>query len=61
MHWAAHKHTAAEVIFERANAEKENIGLTSWANEEINRSDIEVAKNYLTEQELDALNKNLGF
>ena len=61
MHWAAHKHTAAEVIFERANAEKENIGLTSWAHEEINRSDIEVAKNYLTEQELDALNKNLGF
>ena len=61
MHWAAHKHTAAEVIFERANAEKENIGLTSWAHEEINRSDIEVTKNYLTEQELDALNKNLGF
>ena len=61
MHWAAHKHTAAEVIFERANAEKENIGLTSWAHEEINRSDIEVAKNNLTEQELDALNMNLCF
>ena len=61
MHWVAHKHTAAEVIFERANAEKENMGLTSWAHDEIHRSDIEVAKNYLTEQELDALNKNLGF
>ena len=57
MHWAAHKHTAAEVIYERAYAEKENMGLSSWENDEIRRSDVEVAKNYLTEQELDALNK----
>ena len=57
MHWAAHKHTAAEVIYERADAEKENMGLTSWEHDEISRSDVEVAKNYLTEQELDALNK----
>ena len=57
MHWAAHKHTAAEVIYERADAEKDNMGLTSWANDTIHRSDVEVAKNYLTEQELDALNK----
>ena len=57
MHWAAHKHTAAEVIYERADAEKENMGLTSWEHDEIRRSDVEVAKNYLTEQELDALNK----
>ena len=57
MHWAAHKHTAAEVIYERADAEKENMGLTSWEHDEICRSDVEVAKNYLTEQELDALNK----
>lgn len=57
MHWAAHKHTAAEVIFERADAEKENMGLTSQAHDEIHHSDVEVAKNYLTEQELDALNK----
>ena len=57
MHWAAHKHTAAEVIYERADAEKENMGLTSWMHNEIRRSDVEVAKNYLTEQELDALNK----
>ena len=57
MHWAAHKHTAAEVIYERANAEKENMGLTSWEHNEIRRSDVEVAKNYLTEQELNALNK----
>lgn len=57
MHWAAHKHTAAEVIYEHADAEKENMGLTSWEHNEIRRSDVEVAKNYLTEQELDALNK----
>ena len=57
MHWVAHKHTAAEVIYERADAEKEIMGLTSWEHNEIRRSDVEVAKNYLTEQELDALNK----
>ena len=49
MHWAAHKHTAAEVIYERADAEKENMGLTSWEHDEIRRSDVVVAKNYLTE------------
>lgn len=57
MHWAAHKHTAAEVIYQRADAEKENMGLTSWSGDTIHRSDVEVAKNYLTEVELDALNK----
>ena len=57
MHWAAHKHTAAEVIYQRADAEKENMGLTSWSGDSIHRSDVEVAKNYLSEAELDALNK----
>jgi len=57
MHWAAHKHTAAEVIYQRADAEKENMGLTSWSGDTIHRSDVEVAKNYLSEAELDALNK----
>ena len=57
MHWAAHKHTAAEIVFERADAEKENMGLTSWEGKQIKRSDTEIAKNYLTGQELDALNK----
>lgn len=57
MHWAAHKHTAAEVIYQRADAEKENMGLTSWSGDTIHRSDVEVAKNYLTEAELDSLNK----
>ena len=57
MHWAAHKHTAAEVIYERANAEQPNMGLTSWQGENIKRSDVEVSKNYLNEKEIDALNK----
>lgn len=57
MHWAAHKHTAAEVIYERADSDKENMGLTSWTGVGIKRSDVEVAKNFLKEQELDALNK----
>ncbi|WP_347224190.1 RhuM family protein [Bacteroides congonensis] len=57
MHWAAHKHTAAEVIYQRADADKDNMGLTAWAGKEIKRSDVEVAKNYLSEKEIDALNK----
>ncbi len=57
MHWAAHKHTAAEVIYERVDAEKQNLGMTSWKGETIRRSDVEIAKNYLSEIELDALNK----
>ena len=57
MHWAAHKHTAAEVIYQRADADKDNMGLTSWAGRCIKRSDVEIAKNYLNEKEIDALNK----
>ena len=57
MHWAAHKHTAAEVIYQRADAEKANMGLTSWQGKTIKKSDVEVAKNYLNEEEIDALNK----
>ena len=57
MHWAAHKHTAAEVIYQRADANKDNMGLTTWSGNHIKRSDVEVAKNYLDEKELDALNK----
>ena len=57
MHWAAHKHTAAEVIYQRADAEKEHMGLTSWQGKSIKRTDVEVAKNYLNKNELDALNK----
>ncbi len=57
MHWAAHKHTAAEIIYERADSEKQNMGLTSWSGKEIKKTDVEIAKNYLSAQELDALNK----
>ena len=56
MHWAAHQHTAAEIIFQRADAKKEHMGLTSWDGKHIKQSDVEVAKNYLDKQELDALN-----
>ena len=57
IHWAAHKHTAAEIVFARADSEKENMGLTSWEGKQIKKSDSEIAKNYLNDQELDALNK----
>ena len=57
MHWAAHQHTAAEIVYNRANAEKENMGLTSWEGREIKRTDTEIAKNYLQADEIDALNK----
>lgn len=57
MHWAAHKHTAAEIIYQQADADKNNMGLTAWAGKEIKRSDVAVAKNYLNEKEIDALNK----
>lgn len=57
MHFSAHGHTAAEVIYERADAEKNFMGLTSWAGAMPRRSDAEIAKNYLSENELDTLNR----
>ena len=57
MHWAAHGHTAAEVIAERADASKPNMGLTSWTGSRPRKSDISIAKNYLNHEELDALNR----
>lgn len=57
MHWATHRHTAAEVVFYRADAEKENMGLTSWEGKQIKKTDSEIAKNYLNDEEIDALNK----
>lgn len=56
MHWAAHGHTAAEVIYSRANAEKINMGLTSWSGKSPRKADTESAKNYLTPEELKVLN-----
>jgi hypothetical protein len=57
MHWAAHGHTAAEVIAGRANAALPNMGLTNWTGRKPKKSDVAVAKNYLNAQELDALNR----
>ena len=56
MHWAAHGHTAAEIIYSRANAEKTNMGLTSWSGKKPRQTDTEIAKNYLSEEELKVLN-----
>lgn len=60
MHFAIHGHTAAELIVERANAEKEHMGLTTWADApdgKIKKSDVIIAKNYLSEQEMQQLNR----
>ena len=57
MHFSAHGHTAAEVIYERADAEKDFMGLTSWTGPLPRRTDAETAKNYLTAEELDLLNR----
>ena len=56
LHFAAHGHTAAEVIYERANAEKQFMGLTSFSGEIPALKDIGIAKNYLEESELRVLN-----
>jgi hypothetical protein len=57
MHWAAHGHTAAEIIAARADSEKPNMGLTSWTGAHPRKDDVSIAKNYLDEKELDALNR----
>jgi len=57
MHFSAHGHTAAEIIYSRANAEKDFMGLTIWTGALPKRNDAEYAKNYLTEKELDTLNR----
>ena len=60
MHFAIHGHTAAELIVERADSTKEHMGLTTWQdapNGKIKKSDVTVAKNYLSEKELGQLNR----
>lgn len=60
LHFAIHGHTAAELIVERANAEKEHMGLTTWENSpdgKIVKTDVSVAKNYLSETELESLGR----
>lgn len=57
MHWAAHGNTAAEIIFKRIDAAKPNLGLTNFKGVKPTRQETEVAKNYLTEAELNMLNR----
>jgi len=56
MHRAITGQTAAEIISQRANSSKENMGLTTWRGENIRKTDVSIAKNYLKEDELSALN-----
>ena len=60
MHYAVHQHTAAELIMERADAEKEHMGLTTWENApdgKIVKTDVAIAKNYLKEMELEDMGR----
>lgn len=58
MHWAIHGHTASELIYERTGSTKENMGLTTWEGSlesKIRKSDVSVAKNYLSKEEMKSL------
>jgi hypothetical protein len=57
MHFSAHGHTAAEIIYNRANAENDFMGLTAWTGNSPKKTDAEYAKNYLSEDEIDTLNR----
>ncbi len=57
MHWAAHGHTAAEIVHSRADATKPDMGMTSFQGSRPSKSEAAIAKNYLTFEELDALNR----
>lgn len=61
LHYAVHRHTAAEIIRDRADAEKPHMGLTSWKNAKtggkVIRTDVLIAKNYLSKEEIDTLNR----
>ena len=59
MHFAAHGNTAAEVIYKRIDADKPNLGLTNFKGEQPSKQEIQVAKNYLTEDELNILNRTV--
>ena len=57
MHYSVHGHTAAEIIYERADAEKDFMGLTTWSGAMPTKPDAEIAKNYLTHEEVKSLNR----
>ena len=56
LHWAITRMTAAEIIQDRVDSSKANMGLTSWRGEKVRKGDVVIAKNYLQEEELRALN-----
>ena len=56
LHYAAHQHTAAEVVYERVDANKPMVGMTNFKGNYITKEDVQIAKNYLTEEELTYLN-----
>ena len=56
MHYAVHEHTAAELIYERVDNEKPFVGMTNFKGNYVTRDDVKIAKNYLTEIELQRLN-----
>ena len=57
MHYSVHGHTAAEIIYERADAQKDFMGLTTWSGAMPTKPEAEVAKNYLTKEEITSLNR----
>lgn len=57
MHYSVHGHTAAEIIYERADAEKDFMGLTTWSGAMPSKPETEIAKNYLTHEEIKSLNR----
>ncbi len=57
MHWAAHGHTAAEIVYNRSDASQPNMGLTSFKGVKPTKQEVETAKNYLSSEELDILNR----
>lgn len=57
LHFAIHGYTAAELIVERADSSKDNMGLTTWKGAKVRKADVKIAKNYLTEKEIKSLNR----
>lgn len=57
MHWAAHGHTAAEIVHQRADADRLNMGMTAWLGDKPRKADAAIAKNYLDADELETLNR----
>lgn len=57
LHFAISGETAAEIVYHRADAEKDNMGLTSWSGEHVQKPDVTIAKNYLSKEEIDSLNQ----